>query len=136
MNRRRGFTLVELLTVVLIISVLISLLLPAVQSSRENARRLQCEKNLMQIGIALGNYATTHGVLPPGVVNDKGPISNLPVGYHMSWVVQILPFLEQGNIYRHVDFTQVHTPAPTRPRSGRVSPPSSARPLIRTRPSP
>ncbi len=108
MNRRhrRGFSLVELVTVLGIISILITLLLPAVQSSRENARRLQCEKNLMQLGIALANYSSTHEVLPPGVVNAKGPISNLPVGYHMSWVVQILPFLEERNIYNHVDFSQ------------------------------
>ncbi len=103
---RRGFTLVELVTVLGIIGILITLLLPAVQSSRENARRLQCEKNLMQLGIALANYASTHEVLPPGVVNAMGPISNLPVGYHMSWVVQILPFLEERNIYNHIDFAQ------------------------------
>ncbi len=58
----------------------------------------------MQLGIALGNYASTHNVLPPGVVNEKGPILNLPSGYHHSWVVQILPFLGQNNVYRRFDF--------------------------------
>lgn len=105
-RNRRGFTLVELLTVVGIIGVLIMLLLPAVQSSRENARRLQCQNNFLQLGIALANYASSNDVLPPGVVNDTGPISNLPVGYHMSWAVQILPFLERRNIYNHVNFNQ------------------------------
>jgi len=103
---RCGFTLIELFIVILIISTLISLLLPAIQSARENARRVQCQKNLMQIGIALSNYASTLKVLPPGVVNDKGPISNRPVGYHFGWAVQILPFLEQGSMHRQFDFNQ------------------------------
>jgi prepilin-type N-terminal cleavage/methylation domain-containing protein/prepilin-type processing-associated H-X9-DG protein len=106
MLQRRGFTMIELLTVVAIIAILIALLLPAVQSARETARRVQCEKNLLQLGIAMGNYASTHHVFPPGVVNDKGPISNLPRGYHVGWAVQILPFIEQGNIYRRIDFRQ------------------------------
>ena len=103
---RQGFTLLELLLVVGIIAVLISLLLPAVQSARENARRVQCTKNLMQIGLALANYASAHQVLPPGVVNDKGPISNMPSGYHYGWAVHILPFLQQPLIYREFDFSQ------------------------------
>ena len=74
MRRRRAFTLIELLIVVGIIAVLIALLLPAIQSAREQARRAQCINNLLQLGIAMGNYASTHSVLPPGVVNDKGPI--------------------------------------------------------------
>jgi prepilin-type N-terminal cleavage/methylation domain-containing protein/prepilin-type processing-associated H-X9-DG protein len=106
MTRRRGFTLFEMLMVVMIIAVLIALILPAVQSAREAARATQCRNNLLQLGIALGNYASTHHVLPPGVVNDKGPISNLPQGYHVGWAVQILPFLEQANLYRRIDFRQ------------------------------
>jgi prepilin-type N-terminal cleavage/methylation domain-containing protein/prepilin-type processing-associated H-X9-DG protein len=106
MVKRRGFTMIELLTVVAIIAVLIALLLPAVQSAREAARRAQCSKNLLQLGIALGNYASTHSVLPPGVVNDKGPISSIPRGYHFGWAVQILPFIEQSNLYRQIDFQQ------------------------------
>jgi prepilin-type processing-associated H-X9-DG protein/prepilin-type N-terminal cleavage/methylation domain-containing protein len=104
--RERAFTLIELLLVVGIIAVLISLLLPAVQSARENARRVQCTKNLMQIGVALANYASAHKVFPPGVVNDKGPISNAPVGYHFGWAVQILPYLELATVYREFDFSQ------------------------------
>jgi prepilin-type N-terminal cleavage/methylation domain-containing protein/prepilin-type processing-associated H-X9-DG protein len=104
MRSRRGFTLIELLMVVIIIAVLIALLLPAVQSAREAARAAQCRNNLLQLGIALGSYASTHRVFPPGVVNEKGPISNLPTGYHMGWAVQVLPFLEQANLYRRIDF--------------------------------
>jgi prepilin-type N-terminal cleavage/methylation domain-containing protein len=100
----RAFTLIELIVVVTIISVLIGLILPAIQSAREAARRAQCTNNLLQLGVALANYASAHNVLPPGVVERKGPILNLPTGYHYSWAVQILPFLEQNNVYRRFDF--------------------------------
>jgi prepilin-type N-terminal cleavage/methylation domain-containing protein/prepilin-type processing-associated H-X9-DG protein len=103
MKRRPAFTLIELLVVIAIIAVLIALLLPAIQSSREGARRIQCSNNLLQLGIALGNYASTHQVLPPGVVDVKGPILNVPQGYHYGWAVQILPFLELKNVYRRFD---------------------------------
>jgi prepilin-type processing-associated H-X9-DG protein/prepilin-type N-terminal cleavage/methylation domain-containing protein len=106
MRRRPAFTMVELLIVIAIIVILIALLLPAVQSSREQARRAQCANNLMQLGIALASYAGTHSVFPPGVVNDQGPILNLPSGYHHSWVVQILPFMGQNNVYRHFNITE------------------------------
>jgi len=98
--------MIELVVVMAIIAVLIALLLPAIQSSREAARRAQCANNLMQLGIALGNYASTHSVFPPGVVNDKGPIENLPNGYHYGWVVQILPFIGQDNVYRQFNLQQ------------------------------
>src|SRR4051794_30989678 len=100
MSRRPAFTLIELLVVIAIIAILIALLLPAIQSSREMARRVQCSNNLLQLGVALGHYASTHQVLPPGVVNQTGPILNLPNGYHVGWAVQILPFLEQKSVHR------------------------------------
>ena len=101
-----------MLIVVSIIAILIALLLPAVQAARESARRGQCTNNLMQLGIAMGSYASTHSVLPPGVVNDKGPIRNLPEGYHHGWIVQILPFIGQQNIYNHFDLNEsVYDPA-------------------------
>src|SRR5262245_26200226 len=103
MRRRGGFTMMELMFVIGIIALLIALLLPAIQSSREYARHAQSHKNLMQLGIAMGNYAATHSVLPPGVVNKTGPIVNLPHGYHHNWAVQILPFIGQVNLYRHFD---------------------------------
>ena len=102
--RRPGFTLIELLVVIAIIAVLIALLLPAVQSAREAARRCQCINNLMQVGIALQNYQVAHEILPPGSVNDKGPIVATRQGYHYSWIVQILPYIEQKNLQKKFDF--------------------------------
>src|SRR6478752_4085187 len=101
---REGFTLIELLVVIAIIAVLIALLLPAVQSAREAARRAQCVNNLMQLSIALQNYESSHEVFPPGVVDTAGPIPNLAKGYQFGWIVQILPFVEQGNAFRKLDF--------------------------------
>jgi len=113
--------MIELLFVVAIITVLIALLLPAIQSSREMARRVQCSNNMLQLGIALGNYASTHRVFPPGVVNDKGPILNLPVGYHYSWIVQILPYMEQRAIYRRFNFREgVYAPSNETVRNARI----------------
>lgn len=106
MRRRFGFTLIELLVVVGIIAILVGLLLPAIQSARESVRRAHCANNLMQLGVALGSYAGAHRAFPPGVVNETGPIRNLPFGYHHSWVVQILPFIGQANLYQHVDLRE------------------------------
>ncbi|MBI1324152.1 DUF1559 domain-containing protein [bacterium] len=104
MRIRRAFTLIELLVVIALIAVLASLLLPAVQSARESARRTSCVNNLLQIGLALNNYESTHFAFPPGVVNDTVPIVNKPVGRHFSWVTQILPYLDQANAYSHFNF--------------------------------
>jgi prepilin-type processing-associated H-X9-DG protein len=103
MKRRSGFTFVELVFVLCILVTLIALLLPAIQSARELARKAQCANNLMQLGIAIASYAGAHSVLPPGVVNETGPIENLPFGYHHSWIVQILPYIDQQNLYNHLD---------------------------------
>ena len=99
-----AFTLIELLVVIAIIAVLIALLLPAVQMAREGARRTQCKNNLMQIILAVQNYEAAHEVLPPGVVNPDGPIKSEPKGYHFSWLAQLLPYLDQSNVQRHLHF--------------------------------
>ena len=122
-KHRRGFTLIELLVVIAIIAVLIALLLPAVQQAREAARRTQCKNNVMQIGLALHNYMMAFEVLPPGTQNSTGPIqSKEGGGYHMSWITQILPYLEQQNVYSHIDFNRsVYDPANAPPRQQRIA---------------
>jgi type II secretory pathway pseudopilin PulG len=99
-----AFTMGELLVVLLIIGVLVGLLLPAVNGAREAARRVQCSNNLWQIGLAIQQYLASHSVLPPGVVNDSGPIVTTPSGYHMSWIVQILPDLDHRDLFRGINF--------------------------------
>lgn len=105
-NRYRAFTLVELLVVIAVIGILVGLLLPAVQAAREAARRSSCSNNLLQYGVALHNYDMAHRTLPPGTVDAKGPIMHLPVGFHHSWIVQILPMLEQQSAYKKLDHSQ------------------------------
>jgi prepilin-type N-terminal cleavage/methylation domain-containing protein/prepilin-type processing-associated H-X9-DG protein len=100
----RGFTLIELLVVMAIIGVLIALLLPAVQACRSAARRTQCVHNEMQMGLAMQNYESAFETFPPGVVNATGPILNKQEGYHYSWIVQVLPYLDQNNTYNHINF--------------------------------
>ena len=73
-NCRRGFTLFELTIVIGIIAILISLLLPAIQQAREQARRTQCVNNLRQLGVALHTYHDAHRMLPSGCVNEFGPV--------------------------------------------------------------
>lgn len=121
-RRTRGFTLIELMAVLAIITMLVGLLSPVVVRARESARRMQCQNHLMQIGLALNNYANTHGVLPPGTSNATGPIVSKEnvASYHMSWIVQILPFLEQSTAFQHIDFSSsVYSPEnlPLRPRT-------------------
>ncbi len=102
---RPGFTLIELLVVIAIIAILVALLLPAVQQAREAARRTQCKNNLMQIVLALHNYEMAHECLPPGSVDANRPIRSEPKGYHYSWIVQLLPYLDQASTFQHFDGT-------------------------------
>ena len=100
MKTARGVTLIELLVIVAIIGLLVGLLLPAVQASRESARRLRCQSNLRQIGLALANYETALGVYPFGVGGKA------PQGYKARWSAQsqMLPYLEQGTLFSSMNF--------------------------------
>lgn len=102
-----GFTLVELLVVIAIIGVLVGLLLPAVQAAREAARRVHCQNNLKQIGLAMHMYEGTYRVLPPSYVIDPG--ATVRGGGAWSIHARLLPFLEQSNIDRGIDYSQPYT---------------------------
>lgn len=94
MRRRAGFTLVELLVVIAIIGILVALLLPAIQSARESARRMSCQNNLKQLSLAILNYHDVHKRFPPSgrlLTQATGQIS---LGMHF----EILPYIEEGNI--------------------------------------
>ncbi|MBX6313146.1 MAG: DUF1559 domain-containing protein [Isosphaeraceae bacterium] len=102
-DHRRGFTLIELLVVIAIVSVLIALLLPAVQAAREAARRIKCVNNLKQIGLGLANYESATGALPPEVVLAG---SGRTVTWWGAWSIhgRVLPFLEQGAMFNAINF--------------------------------
>jgi prepilin-type N-terminal cleavage/methylation domain-containing protein len=105
-HRRRGFTLIELLVVIAIIAILIGILLPAVQKVRESARRTQCHNNLKQIGVAIHNYHDAKGRFPTGGTTPwagvwvTGGVPNEPPNQGTGWHFQILPYMEQDNLYR------------------------------------
>jgi prepilin-type N-terminal cleavage/methylation domain-containing protein len=121
-SRQRGFTLIELLVVIAIIAILIALLLPAVQQTREAARKTQCRDHLKQIGLALHNYHDSHRVLPPGylyrVALDTPPANGAGFG----WAAMILPYVDQANLYSQMNWNvPIYDPANRVPREHRLA---------------
>lgn len=100
---RRAFTLIEVLVVIAIIGALVALLLPAVQASRDSARRLQCTNNLKQVGLALLSYEGTNKALPSGYVSEFTSTGD-DTGPGWGWCSFILPQMEEPAIFRVIDF--------------------------------
>ncbi|MFO0946411.1 MAG: DUF1559 domain-containing protein [Planctomycetota bacterium] len=102
--KRLGFTLIELLVVIAIIGLLVALLLPAIQSARSAAQRLQCAGNLRQIGVAIHNYVDARGVFPLTMTDHQGASDRIGKTGMVSWRAQILPYLERSDVYEQINF--------------------------------
>lgn len=124
-----GFTLVELLVVIAIISMLVALLLPAVQAAREAGRKLQCTNNLKQLGLAIHNYEAAHRRLPSGYVslatrNGVAPAAAMldpetwDAGPGWGWGALVLPFVEQATVAQQLNFQLPAWSAENRPTIG------------------
>ncbi len=99
-TRSGGFTLIELLVAIALIGVLVALLLPAVQSAREAARRARCANNLKQVALAMHQYHDSHGTMPPG---KKGCCWG-------TWLIFVLPQVEQQALFNSYNFAGNNTP--------------------------
>lgn len=103
---RAGFTLIELLVTIGILSIVMALILPAVQSAREAARRVRCASNLRQIGLALQAYHATHNLFPTpwGMPNRGGEGRSIVLLKQFSIFTQLLPHLEESALYASINF--------------------------------
>src|SRR3954454_12704095 len=110
---RKAFTLVELLVVIAIIGILVALLLPAIQSAREAARRSQCANKMRQLSLAVLNYESSRKELPPAGIARvmKDPkfgvdIFNPLSGTRFSWIIEVLPYMEEQSLSDKFDHSK------------------------------
>jgi prepilin-type processing-associated H-X9-DG protein len=99
---RSAQTLIETVVVIAIIAALIGILIPAVMRARDAGNRARCASNLRQIGLGLANYEAAHGSLPLGSENSTFPYG----GPGTTWAVRILPYMEEEDVYRRIDFNK------------------------------
>ncbi len=124
---RKGFSIVELLVVIGIIGILIALLLPAIQSSREAARRIQCANNIKQLGLACVAYHGALETFPPAMeVPTKGSNRDRDPGdtskWGPNWAIKILPFCEYDWLHRQFDLSKpISDPANAAARATQVA---------------
>jgi len=105
-KKRQAFTLVELLVVIAIIGTLVGLLLPAVQSAREAARKMSCQNNLRQFGLAMANFESARSCFPPTDVRPNATSGNWSAGGGWSLHARLLPYVEEGSLATGLDFKQ------------------------------
>ncbi|MEP3479407.1 MAG: DUF1559 domain-containing protein [Fuerstiella sp.] len=125
-RERSGFTLIELLVVIAIIAIMASLLLPAVQYARSAARRVHCANNLKQLSLATHSFHDTNGAFPPArlildsprTTNDDATRTGMD---EASWLVRLLPYIEQSNLHSQWDEYKTYGSHPTTARRTAVS---------------
>src|SRR5262249_46519293 len=110
-----GFTLVELLVVIAIIGILVALLLPAIQSAREAARRSKCSNNLHQLSLAVQNHLSATRSVPPALDWSKSTASNWSV------LARLLPFMEDTSLHSLIDFRYNYSDVTNAPQHARVT---------------
>lgn len=142
LSRSNGFTLIELLVVVAVVGILAALILSAVQNARDASRKLQCENNLKQIGVALQNFQSEHGYFPAAMEGEHSP-QGLREKYIFAPHVWLLPYLDQATVYNSLNVSFMDplgdTPENDTARNTRIGLylcPSETSPLMNAVPAP